>query len=93
MSSKLFVGNLSFDTKPSDLEHFFAGAGKVREALVITDRESGRSRGFGFVTMFTPEEAKQAADTLNGRTLQGRTVKVNEAAEREATGTRSPRRY
>jgi len=93
MSSKLFVGNLSFDTKPSDLENFFAAAGKVREAFVIKDRESGRSRGFGFVTMSTPEEAKQAADTLNGKNLQGRTLKVNEAEEREASDSRLPRRY
>jgi RNA recognition motif-containing protein len=93
MSSKLFVGNLSFDTKQADLEQFFAGAGTVREAVVIQDRETGRSRGFAFVTMSTEEEARQAVEKLNGKNLQGRPLKVNEAQERESTGSRpSPRR-
>jgi RNA recognition motif-containing protein len=93
MSSKLFVGNLSFDTKQSDLEQFFAGAGTVREAVVIQDRETGRSRGFAFVTMSTPEEARDAASKFNGKTLQGRPLKVNEAQERESTGSKPARRW
>lgn len=82
MSSKLFVGNLSFDTNQSDLEHLFESAGSVREAVVISDRISGRSRGFGFVTMSTAEEASAAVEKFNGHSLQGRALKVNEAQPR-----------
>lgn len=92
MSSKLFVGNLSFDTKQSDLEQLFAGAGTVREAVVIQDRDTGRSRGFAFVTMSTPAEAQDAVSKFNGKALQGRSLKVNEAQERESAGSRPARR-
>lgn len=82
MSAKLFVGNLAFETTQSDLEELFSTAGSVREAIVITDRESGRSRGFGFVTMSTTDEAREAVRKFNGHTLQSRPLKVNEAQER-----------
>lgn len=88
MSTKLFVGNLSFDTKQADLEQLFAGAGTVRESVVILDRETGRSRGFGFITMSSPEEARLAAEKFNGRNLQGRALKVKEAEVSEGSGSR-----
>lgn len=82
MSTNLYVGNLTFDTTSSDLETLFAGHGSVKSAQVITDRESGRSRGFGFVEMSTPAEAKAAIDSLNGHNMDGRQLTVNVAKER-----------
>lgn len=82
MSAKLYVGNLAFETTKADLEELFSTAGSVREAIVVSDRESGRSRGFGFVTMSTADEAREAARKFNGHTLQSRPLKVNEAQER-----------
>ncbi|HEX9642945.1 MAG TPA: RNA-binding protein [Acidimicrobiia bacterium] len=82
MSSKLYVGNLTFNTTSDDLKRLFAQHGEVRSAQVITDRDSGRSRGFGFVEMATSEEAKSAISALNGRDLDGRQLTVNEAKER-----------
>jgi cold-inducible RNA-binding protein len=86
MGKKLFVGNLSFDTTSAELESLFSEAGQCESAAVITDRATGRSRGFGFVEMSSAAEAQQAIDTLNGRELQGRTLNVSEAKERSSGG-------
>src|SRR5512136_2009503 len=83
MSTKLFVGNLSFDTTENDLQDAFAAHGTVTEANLMMDRATGRPRGFGFVTMSTPEEAQKAIDALNGKTLDGRALTVNIARPRE----------
>ena len=83
MSSKLFVGNLSFNTTENDLQDAFAPHGTVVEANLMMDRVSGRSRGFAFVTMSTPEEAQRAIDALNGKELAGRALTVNIARPRE----------
>ena len=82
MGKKLFVGNLSFDTTSEDLEAFFSEVGTCESVSVITDRETGRSRGFGFVEMSQISEAEQAIAELNGRELQGRPLTVSEARER-----------
>lgn len=87
MSSKLFVGNLSFDTTENDLQDTFAAHGTVTETNLMMDRATGRPRGFGFVTMGTPEEAQKAMDALNGTTLDGRNLTVNEAKPREESGS------
>src|SRR5882672_10773070 len=79
MNTKLFVGNLSFNTTENDLQDAFAAHGTVIEATLMMDRMSGRPRGFGFVTMGSPEEAQKAIDALNGATLDGRNLTVNEA--------------
>ncbi len=79
MNTKLFVGNLSFNTTENDLQDAFAAHGTVLEANLMTDRVSGRPRGFAFVTMGSPEEAQKAVDALNGSTLDGRNLTVNEA--------------
>src|SRR4029079_17208686 len=79
MSSKLFVGNLSFNTTENDLQDTFAAHGTVIEANLMMDRVSGRPRGFAFVTTGSPEEAQKALDALNGATLDGRNLTVNEA--------------
>ena len=83
MSTKLYVGNLSFDTSSTDLESLFAKAGTVQSVSLIEDRETGRSRGFGFVEMQTKEEGDAAIAQFNGTELGGRTLKVNEAKPRE----------
>jgi cold-inducible RNA-binding protein len=79
MNTKIFVGNLSFNTTENDLHDAFAAHGTVIEANLMMDRESGRPRGFGFITMSSPEEAKKAIEALNGATLDGRNLTVNEA--------------
>ena len=80
MNTKLHVGNLSFDTTETSLRSFFEADGrKVEDIAVITDRETGRPRGFAFVQMATPEDAKAAIATLNGRDLDGRSLTVGEA--------------
>ncbi len=79
MSTKLFVGSLSFNTTDQSLQQAFAQAGTVVSAKVIMDKMSGRSRGFGFVEMATPEEAQKAIDMWNGKVLDSRTLVVNEA--------------
>ncbi len=79
MAVKLFVGGLSFSTSTERLREAFAAAGAVESASVVTDRETGRSRGFGFVEMATPEEAEQAISRLNGTSLDGRTIMVEKA--------------
>jgi cold-inducible RNA-binding protein len=83
MSTKLFVGNLSFDTTENDLQDAFAAHGTVVEANLMMDRSTGRPRGFGFVTMSTPEEAQKAIEALNGKQLGGRALTVNVARPRE----------
>ena len=83
MSNKLFVGNLSFNTTETDLQDAFAAHGTVLEAKMMMDRESGRPRGFGFVTMGTPDEAQAAISALNGKDMDGRALTVNEAKPRE----------
>ena len=83
MSTKLFVGNLSFNTTENDLQDAFAAHGTVVEANLMMDRATGRPRGFGFITMGSPEEAQKAIDAMNGATLDGRNLTVNEARPRE----------
>ena len=95
MSNKLFVGNLSFDTTENDLQDAFAAHGTVTETNLMMERSTGRPRGFGFVTMSTPEEAQKAIAALNGAQLGGRALTVNIARPREERpvgGGRDPRR-
>jgi RNA recognition motif-containing protein len=91
MGKKLFVGNLSFNTTSADLEALFSEAGTCESATVVTDRETGRSRGFGFVEMSSASEAGQAITALNGRDVGGRQINVNEAKPREGGDNRRPR--
>ena len=84
MSNKVFVGNLSFNTTENDLNDAFAAYGTVVEANLVTDRMTGRTRGFGFVTMSSPEEAQKAISGLNGKSMDGRELTVNIAKPREA---------
>src|SRR5438477_4236541 len=86
MSMKLYVGNLSFDTTSNDLQTLFAQAGTVENVNLIADRETGRSRGFGFVEMQTKEEDAAAVAQFNGKVLAGREQTVNEAKPRENRG-------
>lgn len=86
MSNKLFVGGLSWNTDDRALESAFAEYGEITEAKVITDRESGRSRGFGFVTFADPRCASKAAQEMNGTTLDGRNINVDVAQERRGGG-------
>src|SRR2546425_7240121 len=83
MSTKLYVGNLAFQTTSQELQELFATAGTVESASVVEDRMTGRSRGFAFVEMSTKEEATAAIDQFNGKELGGRALKVNEAKPRE----------
>ena len=83
MATKLFVGSLSWNTTDDQLKELFAAVGTVTSATVVTDRESGRSRGFGFVEMSNDEEAKKAVEELNGKELDGRTINVSEARPKE----------
>ena len=83
MSTKLYVGNLSFNTSSQDLEQIFAEAGTVQSANIVEDRETGRSRGFGFVEMSSKEEAQTAITSFDGKEIDGRSLKVNEAKPRE----------
>jgi RNA recognition motif-containing protein len=84
MSNNLYVGNLTFNTTSADLESLFAAHGEVTKAQVITDRETGRSRGFGFVEMATSGSAQAAIDALNGQDVDGRPLTVNEAKVRSS---------
>jgi len=79
MANKIFVGSLAYSCTDDDLAAFFADAGTVVSAKVIQDRETNRSKGFGFVEMSTDEEAKAAIDSLNGKELNGRAVALSEA--------------
>src|SRR5258707_8166876 len=94
MSNKLFVGNLSFNTTENDLQEAFAAHGTVVETNLMMDRMTGRSRGFAFVTMSTPEEAQKAISAMNGATLGDRQLTVNVARPKEERprGDRPPRR-
>jgi RNA recognition motif-containing protein len=83
MSTKLYVGNLSFNTSSQDLETMFGEAGTVQSVTILEDRETGRSRGFGFVEMASSEDANNAIATLDGKEVDGRNLKVNEAKPRE----------
>ena len=91
MSKKLFVGGLSWNTTDSELQQAFAACGTVAEAKVITDRETGRSRGFGFVTFEDAQSASRAVEELNGSTLEGRTIRVDTANERPRNDRRDNR--
>lgn len=86
MNTKLYVGNLDFGTTGDQLGELFAQAGKVVNAVVISDRYSGRSKGFGFVEMSSEEEAKKAIEMFNGKDFQGRSLVVNEARPRRDEG-------
>jgi cold-inducible RNA-binding protein len=86
MNTKLFVGNLSFDVTENDLEDLFVGFGPVNEVNLMTDRSTGRSRGFAFVTMATPEGAQAAIAGMGGKDFKGRALTVNEARPREERG-------
>ncbi len=86
MSMKLYVGNLSFQTSSEDLQELFAKAGTVESAAVVEDRETGRSRGFGFVEMSSKEEGQKAIEQFNGQDMGGRALNVNEAKPREDRG-------
>jgi len=83
MSMKLYVGNLSFQTSSDDLQQLFAQAGTVESASVVEDRDTGRSRGFGFVEMSSKEEGAAAIEQFNGKEVNGRNLTVNEAKPRE----------
>ncbi len=89
---RIFVGNLSYQTQDADLEQAFSRYGAVESATVVTDRFSGRSKGFGFVEMADNAEAQQAITALNGTQLDGRALTVNEARPREER-PRSDRRW
>jgi RNA recognition motif-containing protein len=95
MSSKLYVGNLSFNTTENELQDLFASAGSVQEVILIQDRATGRSKGFGFVTMSSAEEAKKAISQIHGKSVGGRALTVNEARPKEdrpSGGGGGPRR-
>ena len=83
MNTSLYVGNLSYDTTEIGLEDLFKQYGKVQSVNIIMDKHSGRSRGFAFVAMATPEEAKKAIEALDGYQLDGRNIVVNEAQPKE----------
>jgi len=89
MGSKLYVGNLPFNTTEQSLSDLFADHGAVTSARIITDRETGRSKGFGFVEMSNGDEAQSAIETLNGQEFQGRKLVVNEARPQEPRAPRS----
>jgi RNA recognition motif-containing protein len=86
MGKKLYVGNLSYDTTDSALEQMFAAHGTVQSAQIIMDRDTGRSKGFGFVEMGSDQEAQAAISALNGKEVGGRSLTVNEARPREERG-------
>ncbi len=83
MSTKLYVGNLSFNTSNEDLQELFGQAGTVETVNIVEDRDTGRSRGFGFVEMSSKEEGQAAIEQLNGKEIDGRSLTVNEARPRE----------
>ena len=91
MSQKLFVGGLSWGTGREELEQAFAQFGELLEVTVVTDRETGRSRGFGFVSFANEEDAERAIQEMNGTNLDGRTIRVDKAQERSRGGG-GPRR-
>jgi RNA recognition motif-containing protein len=88
MAKNIYVGNLNFDTTSEDLDQLFSEFGSVSSAKVITDKMSGRSRGFGFVEMDDDQAGEQAIEAMNGKEIDGRTLTVNEARPREDRGGR-----
>lgn len=86
MATRLFVGNLSFQTTDSDLENLFRQVGSVSSATIVMDKFTGRSRGFGFVEMGTSQEVQQAVERFHGTELHGRALTVNEAKPQESRG-------
>lgn len=86
MGKKLYIGNLAFAATEQELQEFFTQAGSVESATIVKDRDTGRSRGFGFVEMSSDSEAQQAIETLDGKELKGRALKVSEAKAREEGG-------
>ena len=90
MSKKLFVGGLSWGTDDAALQSAFSQFGEITDAKVITDRDTGRSRGFGFVTFADPSAADKAINEMDGTELDGRSIRVNEAQERKPKGPRRP---
>src|ERR1041385_5187897 len=86
MNNKLFVGNLSFDTTEPSLQDLFSAHGVVEDVNLVTDRVTGRPRGFAFITMSTPEEAQAAVTALSGKNVNGRDITVTEARPREERG-------
>ena len=86
MSKKIFIGGLSWDTNDDGLMQAFERFGEISEAKVITDRDTGRSRGFGFVTFSNPGDADNAIGEMDGKELDGRSVRVNEAQEKSRGG-------
>src|SRR5262245_58463298 len=86
MNTRLYVGNLSFNTNAEGVRAAFQEFGNVSDVHLVTDRETGRSRGFAFVTMGTTEEAAKAIEGMDGKTLDGRPLRVNEAEQRQARG-------
>jgi|SRR5690242_4060443 len=93
MATKLYVGNLAFQTTSEELQELFSQAGTVESANVVEDRMTGRSRGFAFVEMATPEDAAAAIEQMNGKEVGGRALKVNEAKPRENRGGGGGRRF
>ncbi len=92
-NNRLYVGNLPFKTTDDDLGSLFSSFGTVGRASVVTDRETGRSRGFGFVEMGTPDEAQAAISALDGKPFEGRNLQVNVARPREDRPRRGPGRF
>lgn len=92
MAKRLYVGNLPYSVTGEDLRSLFGQAGTVEEAVVMTERDTGRSRGFGFVEMSTDAEAEQAVRMFDGHTMDGRQLRVNPAMEREERGAGYERR-
>ena len=88
MGKKIYVGNLSYTTNESGLNDLFQAHGKVVSAKIIMDRDTGKSKGFGFVEMETDDEAKSAINALNGADLDGRQIKVNESIDKPRTNDR-----
>ncbi|HEX8069390.1 MAG TPA: RNA-binding protein [Pyrinomonadaceae bacterium] len=86
MTMRLFVGNLNFKTTGEDLQELFGQVGEVQSASVVTDRETGRSRGFGFVEMASNDDGQRAIEQFNGKEFNGRNLTVNEARPREDRG-------
>jgi RNA recognition motif-containing protein len=86
MGTRLYVGNLPYAVTELDLRDLFGGVGTVTDAKIVTDRETGRPRGFGFVEMSTEDEARKAIEEMNGRDVQGRQVAVKEAEDRRGGG-------
>lgn len=86
VNTRLYVGNLNFNTSPDAVRAAFAGFGTVEDVYLVTDRETGRPRGFGFVTMSTEDEATKAIEGMNGKDLDGRSLRVNPAESRPRAG-------